>query len=259
MNESWWIHPDWSACLNASGLTDFESAWQACVQPEDEVNRRAGGWGAVHRVAVADAPGGSEAIYLKQQHNFRTRNVRRPWRDEPVAARERHNLLAFAGDGLPVPQLVCFGEQERDGQPCALLATAELTGYRPLDEYLATCESPPAFRAAVIHDVGELIGRLHARGWEFRCLYPKHVFVRVNADGNPELSFIDLEKARRRVRVRYGATRDLASFINRCPDWSPEDWACFAAAYRGAWPEPRHAEQVLQRARQRIAARHTPS
>lgn len=250
VNDSWWVNPEWSARLAALGIDSFDDGWKACSQPADAVNRRGDGWALVHRLELPDAPDGCRAIYLKQQRNYSTRSFRHPLAGEPVVARELRNLREFAAASLPVPVPVCFGIRNRDGNRDALLGTAELTGYADLDAALQQVTGHTA-RARLTAGAGRLIRRLHDLRWEYRCLYPKHLMVAGGGSGAPEFAFIDLEKARRRVRARYGAVRDLASFVRRCPDWGESDWESFYRGYHGDSVRPEVMERLLAQVRAR--------
>ncbi len=254
MSDTWWVAPAWDSSLRQAGITDFASAWAQCREPADGVNRRKSGWAAVHRITLQGAPDGCPAIFLKQQQNYLTRSARQPL-GEPVAARELRNLRRFEADRLPVPQVVCHGVRRHDGDLQTLLGIAELHAYLDLDAALDEVADDTAGRSAVIAGAGALIGRLHGAGWEYRCLYPKHVFVHRPPAAAPRFSFIDLEKARRRIRVRYGALRDLTTFANRCPGWDAGDWTVFYRGYLGEAHSEHRQQQLMEQVRARRARR----
>ncbi len=251
MSEIWWADPAWCAALAVIGVTDFASAWSHCTAPTDGLNHRDPGWAAVHRIAL---PGEKPAVFLKQQQDYQTRSLRHPF-GEPVAARELRNLRAFEADRLPVPQVVCYGVRRLHGHVDTLLGIADLQEYAELDFALDRVESEPLQRSAIIQAAGALVGKLHAKRWEYRCLYPKHIFVRRDADAVYRPCFIDLEKARRRLRAGYGALRDLTTFVNRCPDWNEADWTTFFQGYYSDEYSDARRDGMLNRVRARRARR----
>lgn len=246
-----YVAEDWRPRLEAAGLGDFDAFWTRDLDLVDAPNRRGSGWSEVGRLPL---PGSSQAVYVKRQCNYVTRTLRHPFRGEPTLAREFRNISRFTAAGLPNMEVVFFAARRNASGTVAVLATAELVGFEPLDEVISAAH-PAAMpsrglRLAILRRVAELVARMHAAGLEHRCLYPKHLFLRVE-EGKPEIRFIDLEKARRHYFGKRFRLRDLDALNRRASSWSRGDRMRFLHYYFGT----RRLDAAQRRFCLRLAAR----
>lgn len=69
--------------------------------------------------------------------------------------------------------------------------------------------------------------------WQHGCLYPKHIFVRVEGEAI-EVALIDLEKSRRRLTVNKASQHDLKQ-LKRRSSWTGAQWQAFIYGYQTAF------------------------
>lgn len=177
------------------GLDRFDALWALELDHVDVPNTGRGGWSSVSRLELADAEGSVHAFYLKRQIDHLSRSLLRPF-GEATFAREFRNIRHYHRDAVPALEAVFFGERKIGGKVCAMLVTRALDDHKPLDQWLAQwAELPRPVRRAIVEAVAGLVRTLHAARHLHNCLYPKHVFVRVDASG-ASARLIDLEKTR---------------------------------------------------------------
>ena len=135
--------------------------------------------------------------------------------------------------------MVYCAAQRPAGQWQALLVTEELSGFVSLEQWYQEAHHlrDAAVQARLLQRLGEMLARLHRAGWQHGCLYPKHIFLRVDgegADAEVEVALLDLEKCRRRLWPRQASRRDMDQLRRRAPAISPADWAALQAHYQAA-------------------------
>jgi heptose I phosphotransferase len=132
---------------------------------------------------------------------------------------EARNARQLAAHGIPVMELVAFGEKmHADGLVESFVLTEELQGYRALDRFLSErfpdAAQPgrrdPALQR-LIGEIAALVARLHGKGFNHRDLYCCHFFVREPSPGQFDVKLIDLQRvqSRRWFRWRW-LVKDLA-------------------------------------------------
>ncbi|MCY1295727.1 hypothetical protein D3C76_739120 [compost metagenome] len=197
----------------------------------EEPNRRRGGESGVQRVLADDG----RLLYRKQQVGHICRDWRHPF-GYPTAIREYHSLQAIGELGIRVPRVVYAGCRKLDGEWQALLVTEALDGYSSLAECYARRDQDrwgEAMHQRILQQFGGMIARLNAARWQHGCLYPKHLFVRVEGE-KIEVALIDLEKARRRLSVKRAVRRDLEQ-VRRRSSWTEAQWKAFVYGYQTAF------------------------
>ncbi|MCO2015712.1 InaA protein, partial [Pseudomonas aeruginosa] len=75
--------------------------------------------------------------------------------------------------------------------------------------------------------------RMNLAHWQHGCLYPKHIFVRVEGEAI-EVALIDLEKSRRRLTVNKASQHDLKQ-LKRRSSWTGAQWQAFIYGYQTAF------------------------
>lgn len=107
-------------------------------------------------------------------------------------AREWRQLPQLAARGLPVPDLVAFGQETMGFFPLrSFLIQRQIPGARNLDVWLEESGADAATRASVFDQLGELVGQMHAAGVFHRDLACRNVLV---TESN-ELVLIDCPRA----------------------------------------------------------------
>ncbi len=202
---------------------DFEALWALeATQVEEGNDKETGGHSHVVHFMTSDPE--PAHVYMKKQFNYSTRWSRLIGKPRSVCCREYDNIAAWKKLGIPtLDALHCA---ERYNPLRAILITAALDGYLPLNEYLLTVAEEK--RVHVLQGVGRLLHRIHAAHWAYRCCYPKHLFVSV---ATAEIKIIDLEKARRSWTWMYDHLRDLSAFDRRMVWRSKAERQAFFDAY----------------------------
>ena len=226
---SLFIDPSWKPLLERSGLASFEQAWTHDAAWVEAPNDYRGGWSGVGRVTLTGGKG-ETGVYLKRQQNHARRTWRHPWIGEPTFTREFRIIRHLQRHGVGTPQPVLFGERRSASALQAVLMTAELAGYRPLDE-LAAASWPLSRQRALLRTVARTVRRMHQAGIQHRSLYAKHLFVKM--EGNDfVVAVIDFEKSRRNPWPVLPAFFDLVTLNYRTAGWSRSSRLYF---YRQYW------------------------
>lgn len=198
-------------------------------------NRRRGGESGVQRVLEGD-----EVMYVKRQTGHIYRSPLYPF-GRPTVLRERDALTGLSGLNVRVPMMRFCGA-ERDAQ-CgwkALLVTESLDGFVEYEQWLAAGERERFGEVAhelFLKDLGENLARMHRGRWQHSCLYIKHVFIRVQPEGNGvrvEAALLDFEKCRRRFSAARAASHDMTQ-LRRHSSFSDADWQKLLYFYEAAF------------------------
>ncbi|MFL9609912.1 lipopolysaccharide kinase InaA family protein [Methylobacillus sp. Pita2] len=197
---------------------DFDSLWNYAGEWFEAPNRHRQGWSGVNRILCRDADGkGPFYAFLKRQHNFMRRTWRHPWHGVSTFYCEYQNLLHLSRRGVPVPAPLFFSEKKEGNDVNAVLLTAELVGFSPLDRFAAgifNVNASIAKQRKLVASVAHTVTKLHTARFQHRALYPKHIFVKETPSGNFESMLIDLEKARIKLLPVLRTLQDLAT-LNR--------------------------------------------
>jgi hypothetical protein len=235
-------------------MDTFEHYWHLTYPSLDVRNQRGAGWSEVLYLA-------NENLFIKRQCNFFCRSFRHPWRGEPTLAREYRALQRLQVLGLNVPVVHFFGMRVSGAEHQAVLAVQGLTGWQA-----GECLNPLTLslreRRQVLHGVATTIARLHRLSMQHGCLYPKHIFYRLEPckDGEatlsataPQVALIDLEKAKRVYHWRHAALHDLDQLARRADlGWTQIDRTRFLLMYAKGWLTPKQTRQLGRKLTSRI-------
>lgn len=230
-----YVAPSWRALLENNGLASFDALWELQTGWFEEPNQRRGGWSGVSRVELPADDTGPYAIFLKRQENHKTFSWRHPIQGIPTFLREFRHIMHYRACAVPTLEPVFFGMQRIGNGHRAILATAELTGFAPLEEHLHRWQqegAPPLMlRRNILEAVASLARTMHDHHIQHNCFYPKHVFIRIAPDNSVEARIIDLEKSRWRPLRIHCILRDLDTLSRHSPDLSRRDRLRFLKAY----------------------------
>lgn len=145
--------------------------------------------------------------------------------------REYENLAWLRASGFGAPRPLAAGGVLRLGLPVfQFLATEEVQGARTLREVFEAERDPAPDRRALLEELGRDVGRLHARGFVHRDLYPRNVLVR-EAPGRPRFVYLDAWRGGPGPGLR-GPAHDLACLMLFGPELFT---AAEQAAFLDAW------------------------
>jgi len=161
-----------------------------------------GGESGISRLTLPSEQGQAHDFFVKRQSGYCTRTFRHPFSGEPTLAREFRSLNAFRRYGVGVAKPL-FYKREKNS---AVLVLESLGQSQSLDNWL---QNKPSMqdKKKVIQALAHTLKQLHQAGWMHNCLYPKHVFVKI--DTEVKIDFIDLEKARYWPLGKRRSIRDL--------------------------------------------------
>lgn len=237
------------ALLERHGLASYDALWALKLEAVDEPNTERGGWSSVYRLDLGEA-----AFYLKRQSNHLTRRLTCPL-GEPTFAREFRNIQRYQRLGIPALQAAFFAQRRVAGERRAVLLTRALDGWQDLEALLDGWQQrAESERAGILRSCGALARRLHDAGQMHGCFYPKHIFLRQNADAF-SAQLIDLEKTRTLLFGERDRIKDLEPLLRRASLWSESEVRQLLAAYLGADADVEHWWQRLGSRRRNKEAR----
>ena len=214
----------------------FDAWWARQGSWVEEPNQRRGGVSGVKILQQGDPR--QPILYCKRQTGHLYHSLRHPL-GRPTILREHQAYQSFLGLGITVPQVVYCAARKQRGQWQALLVTEALgEGFTSLDRWY---ENTPAHKLdapvhhAILRELGTTLARLHLSRWQHGCCYPKHLFVRTQPPESEnvriEIALLDLEKSRRRWRVRDAARHDLGQLWRHRGPMREVDWNVLLEAH----------------------------
>lgn len=235
MCEMEYISERWRNTLTQNHADNFEALWQ--LQQDDwfeAPNHRRGGWSGVCKTTLALPEGGEVAIFIKRQENHFYRSWRHFFRQRPTFEREFRNILSYQKHAIPTVELMYYGHRVVHGKLRAILITRELQGYQPLgdEDSLLIAKMDLAGRKRIFEKLAGAMRKMHESHFQHSCLYPKHIFLKNQADAPIQTGFIDLEKARRRLFKTSATMKDLGILHRHTAHCSKTDRLRFFMAYR---------------------------
>ena len=232
-----YINEAWRSILVHNGLADFEALWSLEASWFEAPNERRGGWSGVSRCELQRPEGGTAALFLKRQKNHRARSLLHPVSGIATFQREFERVMTCRAHDIATLEPVFFGVRGTGKDQRAILATVALDGFVSLDELVRGWQlqgvPPRAERLPYLHAVAHVLKKMHAARIRHSCFFPKHIFVRANADGTVEARVIDLEKSRSHQWKSRCAQRDLYSLNYYSPSsvWPRTDRLRFLRLY----------------------------
>lgn len=193
--------------------THFDRWWNSPGTWVEPANQRRGGESGVQLLQQRDPS--HLPLYCKRQIGHTYRSLLHPF-GRPTILRELEAYRALARLGIKTPNLVYCAARQQHEQWQALLVTEALQGFVSLEHWYA--HSPAAaLKHQVLRQVASTLARLHLAGWQHGCCYPKHLFVKAQpsefGEARIEIALLDLEKSRRRWRVKQASRHDLRQLM----------------------------------------------
>lgn len=212
---------------------DFEYWWQREGDWVEPPNHRRQGISGVKRI---NEPG-TGVVFVKTQVNHLHRSLRHPF-GRPTAFREAEAIHACQALGIKVPEILYCGKVKSEEGWKTVLVTHDLSGFTSLDQWLESSRNQAGsegIRAKIIEELAWTLSLFHHFKWQHGCLYPKHIFVRVEqstAEPAVEIALIDLEKCRRRLTSKQAAEHDLSQLKRHLNAFTETDWQALNAHYQ---------------------------
>ena len=172
--------------------------------------------------------GRHDTIFVKRHHRKNRQDDLRNLVMPSRACNEWKVLLQFKRLGLPAPEPLAYGEKRRNGvlrESCVV--TGAILSAQPLSSLLSQtgCLENRSNEEKLIDSLAHLIGRLHNAGVYFRDLHGGNVIARFDHHKNPEIFFVDTDKARFapsikcRNRIADLTLLYVSVFQNNAPLW----------------------------------------
>ena len=215
--------------LSVSQDSNFDYWWKRHGSWVEAPNRRRGGESGVQMLQQDDST--QPLLYCKRQIGHIYRSFLCPW-GRPTVLREQLAYLSFEHLGIKLPRVVYCGARRQEGQWQALFITEALeVGFVSLEQWYGSippeAHDSPTSRE-VFRQLGAILARLHLSGWQHGCCYPKHLFVKIQPQENEgtlvDIALLDLEKSRRRWRIRDASRHDLGQLWRHRGKMRDVDW-----------------------------------
>lgn len=219
-----YMAPSWESSLRNAGITDFTSAWNEPLEMVDEINHRRGGMSSVGKLIVTSPTGNTITLFIKRQRHHQCRRVSKPWTKIPTLRREYQNLIALHQQSISTGMPIFYAEQGSQ----AVLGILEIKDATDLLQYY---QQHADSLSVIVTRVATEIAKLHRLKWQHTALYPKHIFINSETQ---QISFIDMESARKRLSWRRIMMRDLDSLNRHMPGLSALQRARFLKVYLGS-------------------------
>lgn len=207
-------HPVASDIFTAHGLDHFDAFWQLSAETVEQGNMARGGWSRVEKLSLTHQ-GATHVFYIKKQQNYSVRMPIYFFKKVPTLLKEKNMIDCFQVAHIPTMETAYFAWRKQGSNQQAILVTWELTHYLPLEKYFAKW-STMTFdqKRNITKSVAQVIHRMHQQYIMHNCLYPKHIFVKVDGE-HVKTALIDLEKAKRVPWRSIAFKRDLDSLNRR--------------------------------------------
>lgn len=245
------IASKWKSAFAASGLHDFQDFWNLAAEPVDEGNIGRGGQSGIFRARITGPDGVPVTIYIKRQHNYRTRTWRNPINGTPTAQREFDVMRRLHRSKIETPEPVYFAVAWDGGDFHAILITVGLEGYTSWgdlqDARRRGNSLPPRQRWAALRVMGALLSGIHQLGLRHTCFYPKHLFLKFDYALTPNVCVLDLEQAKPNYNGLVGTLKDIRGIMGRRGRWSRTEKLRFLLAYSGTTRPNRKVRSLYRR------------
>ena len=215
-----------------AAAAEFDRWWHSPGQWVEPPNLRRNGESGVRLLRQRDPI--RPLLYCKRQIGHTYRSLSHPF-GRPTILREQQTYQAFSRLGIKTPNIVYCAARQQQGRWQALLVTEALQGFVSLEQwYLSYKES--ALNDAVLRQVAVTLSRLHQARWQHGCCYPKHIFVRPHSSESEapqvEIALLDMEKSRRRWRVKSASQHDLDQLARHRGNMPESDLLLLHDVYR---------------------------
>lgn len=240
-SSSEYLNPAWTSHLSRLGLASFEAFWRLPQDWFETPNYKRGGWSGVscHRLDVEDA--NPPRLFVKRQQNYYLKSFWHRLLGITSLKREFENLKICEREEIPVALPVYFGTRRTPEGRQSILALPALDDYQSLDLFMEKWRNMPRQhfqeKCRAARSSAALIAKLHAKGYAFNALYPKHImlhkeWIASQKEGAEPARFIDLERLAQRSR-RKATLSDLEK-LNRHTRTLPASLRLrFFMAYQG--------------------------
>lgn len=230
----WRDQPDYGRIEpRTEGSADFQHWWKLQGESVETPNQGRGGSSGV---CVNELPGSQRLLYVKRQVGHLFRSLRYPF-GRPTVLRELMAYREYRRLGIRVPEVVYGGIEKTGGHWRGLLVTEELDQFVSLADWYridARRYWGEEIHQAMLYKLAKTLSRLHGARWRHGCLYPKHIFVRVDQQlsGSVEIALLDLEKSRRYWRMASASEEDIRQLYRHRGDMPDRDWAMLQRQYK---------------------------
>lgn len=222
--------------LKRNHLDTFDKVWDYKVNWFEEPNERRGGWSGVGRITLRQDDGSEMAAFLKKQDNHCRTSFLHPVKGVPTFQREFEMMRFLASKNIRTPEVLLFGRNPQ-GDLKTTLMTRDLAGFESLEAATETmfANGRPDLQKqrALARAVAHFARKLHAAQIQHRSFYPKHLFVNIQNEQNPEVAVIDLEKSRKNRLPFLRTLIDLAVLNRHAKYWSKTTRLYFYLQYFG--------------------------
>lgn len=219
----------------ARHLDSFDELWDLQSEWFEEPNVRRNGWSGVVKYTLSGEHGEPYPVFIKRQENHNCKTLLHPFRGMPTFRREFINIHRLSKNQIHTLTTLYYAEREVYGKRRAVLVTESLEGFLSVEDYWKQFpELNSILRKWIMQRTGQVLRNLHDANFQHNCLYPKHIFVRLNdirAGQDQDVRLIDLEKLKWMPSKRRIRRNDLEQVIRRAAPMSRDDLETLINSY----------------------------
>jgi len=219
----------------ANHLGSFDDLWGLQSEWFEEPNYRRSGWSGVVKYTLTGEHGEPYPVFIKRQETHNCKTLLHPFRGMPTFRREFINIHRLSKHQIPTLTTLYYAEREVYGKHRAVLVTESLEGFLSVEDYWKQFpELNSILRKWIMQRTGQVLRNLHEANFQHNCLYPKHIFVRLNdisAGQDQDVRLIDLEKLKWMPSKRRIRRNDLEQVIRRAAPMNRDDLETLINSY----------------------------
>jgi len=218
------------SALKLAGYRGFDNFWNEPHVFVDDVNYRRNGWGAVSVLNVIDVEGVDHRFFLKRQENQQRYSLGHPF-GALTYQFEVEAIALMDAAGIPCVNVVASGFRKQGGKTQGFVLTKAIDG-ESLKDFSDTNPDWDSVQPQ-LQALANALFDMHSASWQHGALYPVHIFMNWP---NAQITFIDLERARKRRNPALAAEADFVQLLKRSDALPDGVLQTLLAPYRKSYP-----------------------
>lgn len=218
------------SALKLAGFREFNDFWNEPHVFVDDVNYRRNGWSAVSLLNVIDVESIEHRFFLKRQENQQRYSLGHPF-GALTYQFEVEAIARMDAVGIPCVNVVASGFRKESGKTQGFVLTKGIDG-ESLKDFASTNPDWESVRQQ-LEALANTLFDMHSASWQHGALYPVHIFMNWQSS---QITFIDLERARKRRNPALAAEADFIQFLKRSDALPDGVLQTLLAPYRKSYP-----------------------
>jgi tRNA A-37 threonylcarbamoyl transferase component Bud32 len=218
------------SALKLAGYREFDDFWNEPHEFVDDVNYRRNGWSAVSVLNVMDVEGVEHRFFLKRQESQQRYSLGHPF-GALTYQFEVEAIALMDSVGIPCVNVVTSGFRKEGGKSQGFVLTKAIDG-ESLKDFSDTNPDWDSVRPQ-LQALANALFDMHSASWRHGALYPVHIFMNWPT---AQITFIDLERARKSRSPALAAEADFIQFLKRSDELPDSTLQTLLAPYRKTFP-----------------------